>query len=111
MSRTGTGAGRVLLLFALLMIHSAFTLAADHPPVLFIAVDDLNDWVGVLGGHAQTSTPNLDRLAARGMLFRAAHCAAPLCNPSRTALLTGVRPHESGVYSNWQLGDQRFQTR
>lgn len=102
MSRTGTGAGRVLLLFALLMIHSAFTLAADHPPVLFIAVDDLNDWVGVLGGHAQTSTPNLDRLAARGMLFRAAHCAAPLCNPSRTALLTGVRPHESGVYSNWQ---------
>lgn len=75
---------------------------ADRPPVIFIAVDDLNDWVGCLNGHPQTYTPNVDRLAARGVLFRAAHCAAPLCNPSRAALLSGVRPHESGVYLNAQ---------
>ncbi len=72
------------------------------PNVLFIAVDDLNDWVGCLGGHPDVRTPNLDRLAARGVLFTNAHCAAPLCNASRAALLTGVRPSSSGVYTNSQ---------
>ena len=61
----------------------------NKPNVLFISIDDLNDWVGVLGGHAHARTPNLDRLAARGLLFDNAHCAAPSCNPSRTATLTG----------------------
>ncbi len=70
--------------------------------VLFIAIDDLNDWVGCLGGHPDVKTPNLDRLAARGLLFTNAHCAAPLCNPSRAALMTGVRPSTSGVYDNRQ---------
>ncbi len=76
--------------------------AADtkKPNVLFIAVDDLNDWVGFLDGNAQTITPNLDRLAARGVKFNRAYCAAPLCNPSRTALMTGLRPSTSGVYTN-----------
>lgn len=76
---------------------------ADEPPdVLFVAIDDLNDWVGVLGGHVQARTPNIDRLAARGTLFTNAHCAAPLCNPSRTALLTGRRPSTTGIYQNPQ---------
>jgi len=70
--------------------------------VLFIAVDDLNDWVGCLAGHPQTRTPNLDRLAARGVLFTNAYCAAPACNPSRAALMTGIRPASSGVYHNSQ---------
>ncbi len=70
--------------------------------VLFIAIDDLNNWIGCLGGHPQTKTPNLDRLAARGVLFTKAYCAAPLCNPSRAALMTGVRPATSGVYDNSQ---------
>lgn len=70
--------------------------------VLFIAVDDLNDWVGCLGGHPQAITPNLDRLAERGMLFTQAYCAAPACNPSRAALMTGIRPSTSGVYLNSQ---------
>jgi len=70
------------------------------PNVLFIAIDDLNDWVGVLGGHPQARTPNIDRLAARGMLFTNAHCPAPICFPSRTALLTGVLPHRSGLTQN-----------
>ena len=76
--------------------------AAGRPNVLFIAIDDLNDWVGCLGGHPDVRTPNLDRLARRGVLFSNAHCAAPLCNPSRAALMTGVRPSTSGVYTNRQ---------
>ena len=70
------------------------------PNVLFIAVDDLNDWVGCLGGHSQAKTPNIDRLAKQGVLFSNAHCAAPLCNPSRTALLFGKRPTTTGVVGN-----------
>lgn len=65
-----------------------------------IVVDDWNDWVGALGGHPQVKTPNLDRLAARGVLFTDAHAAAPICNPSRTAVLTGKRPSTTGVYGN-----------
>ncbi len=70
--------------------------------VLFIAVDDLNDWVSSLGGHPQCRTPNIDRLAARGVLFTRAYCSAPACNPSRASLMTGVRPSTSGVYHNNQ---------
>ena len=74
--------------------------AATRPPnVLFIAVDDLNDWVGCLGGHPQAQTPHLDRLARRGTLFTNAHCQAPLCNPSRTSVLTGLRPSTTGLYT------------
>ncbi len=73
-----------------------------RPNVLFIAVDDLNDWINCLGGYPGCRTPNIDRLAARGTLFAQAHCAAPACNPSRTALMTGIRPYTSGVYLNSQ---------
>ena len=72
---------------------------AQRPNVLFIAVDDLNDWVGPLGGHPQARTPNIDRLAAQGVVFLNAHCQAPLCNPSRTSVLTGLRPSTTGVYA------------
>jgi arylsulfatase A-like enzyme len=68
--------------------------------VLMICIDDLNDWLGSLGGHPQALTPNLDRLAQQGTLFRNAHCAIPACNPSRVALLTGIAPHRSGVYAS-----------
>ncbi len=79
------------------------TTAADpRPNVLFIAVDDLNDWIGCLGGHPQTKTPNFDRLAASGLLFRNAYCAGASCNPSRTAIMTGLQPHRSGLYGNLQ---------
>ncbi len=85
--------------FALAFASPAF---AAKPNVLFIAVDDLNDWIGCLGGHPQSTTPNIDRLAASGMLFTNAHCPAPACNPSRTAIMTGVSPHTSGLYDNRQ---------
>jgi arylsulfatase A-like enzyme len=75
------------------------TRAADRPNVLFIAVDDLNDWIGCLGGHPQVKTPHMDRLASRGTLFTNAHCQAPLCNPSRTSVMTGLRPSTTGVYA------------
>ena len=71
-----------------------------RPDVLFIAVDDLNHWVGHLGRNAQVKTPNIDRLAARGVSFTRAYCAAPACNPSRTALMSGIRPSTTGCYVN-----------
>jgi len=83
---------------------SAARAAAEKPNVLFIAIDDLNDWVGYLGGHPQARTPNIDRLARRGVAFTHAYCAAPVCNPSRTALLSGMRPFTTGVYDNSTQG-------
>jgi len=70
------------------------------PNVLLIAVDDLNDWVGFLGGHPQIKTPNMDRLARRGVAFANAHCAAPLCGPSRAAIFSGQQPFTTGIYDN-----------
>jgi arylsulfatase A-like enzyme len=71
---------------------------SKRPNVLFIAIDDMNDWVGCLGGHPQAHTPNMDRLAARGTVLANAHCQSPLCNPSRASLLTGLRPSSTGIY-------------
>ena len=69
----------------------------DRPNVLFIAIDDLNDWIGVLGGHPQAKTPHMDRLAQRGVLFSNAHCQAPVCNPSRASVMTSLYPSTSGI--------------
>jgi arylsulfatase A-like enzyme len=74
----------------------------ERPNVLFLSVDDMNDWVGCLGGYPGVQTPNIDALARRGVLFLNAHCPAPLCNPSRTAVLTGLRPSSTGIYNNEQ---------
>lgn len=75
---------------------------STHPNVLFIAVDDLNHWVGHLHRNPQTKTPNIDRLAGMGVTFTNANCAAPACNPSRAALMSGLRPSTSGCYDNGQ---------
>ena len=93
---------RIVLITALtlLLASSTNTAAAEPPDVLFIAIDDLNDWTGALGGHPQARTPNLDRLMARGVTFANAHCAAPACNPSRAALMSGLRPFDTGIYTN-----------
>lgn len=72
----------------------------QRPNVLFIAVDDLNHWVGYLGRNKQTATPNIDRLAGRGVRFTRSYCASPVCNSSRAALMSGLRPSTSGVYEN-----------
>lgn len=71
-----------------------------RPNILFIAADDLNHWVGYTKRNPQTKTPNLDRLSKMGVSFMNANCAAPLCNPSRAALMSGLRPSTSGCYQN-----------
>ncbi len=71
----------------------------ERPNILFIAIDDMNDWTGFLGGHPQAQTPNMDKLARRGVNFTNAHCSAPGCSPSRNSLLYGVEPFKSGLYA------------
>ena len=88
-----------LLLFAVVLpLANPPCQAAAKPNMLFIAIDDLNDWVGCLDGHSQARTPNIDRLAKRGTLFVNAHCQGPICGPSRASLLSGYYPHVTGVY-------------
>ena len=90
---------RFLVLGFLLLASLPAPLAgAERPNVLFIAVDDLNHWVTHLGRNPQARTPNIDRLAKMGVTFRNAHCAAPACEPSRCALMSGRRPWTSGCY-------------
>ena len=73
--------------------------AADKRNVLFLAIDDQNDWIGCLDrSHPMVKTPNIDKVAARGTVFQNAHCQSPLCNPSRTSLMLGLRPTTTGVY-------------
>jgi len=100
---------------ALLLIYLSFVaISWAKPDVVFIVVDDLNDWIGVMGGHPQSKTPNLDALAAQGVLFTNAHCNAPQCGPSRTSFLNGLYPKSTGRYFNSTrrpafLGDQPMQ--
>jgi arylsulfatase A-like enzyme len=86
----------------------------EKPDVLFIAVDDMNDFPSFLGGYrGKVHTPNMDRLAARGVTFTNAHCPYPLCNPSRTAILTGKRASTTGVYGNehwWRPNHPKMKT-
>jgi arylsulfatase A-like enzyme len=73
---------------------------SNRPNVLFIAADDLNHWVTHLGRNEQSKTPNIDRLAARGVTFRQAYTPVPACEPARAALMTGLRPWTTGCYYN-----------
>lgn len=92
---------RLLFLILLGVSTAALPVSAnqERPNILMIAIDDLNDWVGVLGGHPQVQTPHMDRLAARGTTFANAHCQTPLCNSSRTSVMTGMRPGTTGIYA------------
>ena len=91
----------VVLLFVLALPAACLHAQPAAPPdILFISIDDLNDWVGPLDGHPQAKTPNMDRLAERGMVFTNAHSTSVLCNPARTALMTGLSAATSGVYVN-----------
>ncbi len=103
------GLGSIFIVLFLLLTIVFCTLQCtsnttkDFPNVLFISVDDLNDWIEPLGGHPQAQTPNLSKLAQQSVLFNNAYCASPSCNPSRTALLTGKHPYRTGLYNNPQI--------
>lgn len=89
----------VALAFAgMCLAHTAAAYSDNQPNVIFIICDDLNDYVEGYGGHAQTRTPNMARLAESGVRFTQAHCNAPICAPSRASLFTGIYPHHSGCY-------------
>lgn len=76
--------------------------AAARPNILFVSIDDLNDWIEPLGGHPQAKTPNLKKFAEKSVLFERAYTASPACNPARSALLTGMHTYSTGMYSNYQ---------
>jgi choline-sulfatase len=82
----------------LVLLGISAPLVAGKPNILFIAIDDQNDWIGHLSGHPLAKTPNIDKLAARGTSFLNAHCNSPLCNPSRASLMLGLRPSTTGIY-------------
>ncbi len=93
----------LLRLFAILLLPSSgWSQEPQKPNILFICIDDMNHWVGHLGVHPQSKTPNIDRLASSGVAFSRAYCVAPACNPSRIALMSGLRPSTTGCYDNSQ---------
>lgn len=85
-----------LIVFFLLGVSTA--LAADRPNVLLVSIDDLNDWTGFLAGHPQAETPHMDALAKSGRNFANAHCAVPVCSPSRVSVMSGLAPTTHGSY-------------
>ncbi len=90
-----------ILVLVSVFLGCALSSANDGKPnVLFIVVDDMNDWNSVLGGNPQSKTPHMEALASKGMVFTNAHCAAPACGPSRAAVMSGIRPSTSGNYIN-----------
>ncbi|MEX0321669.1 MAG: sulfatase [Puniceicoccaceae bacterium] len=89
--------GSTVIAFSLCS-NPALANEAHGPNILFIAIDDLNDWVGVYEGHPQAQTPHMDGLAARGTAFMNAHCQAPICNPARVSMISGLLPSNTGIY-------------
>lgn len=84
-----------IVLTALLLAPAAAAehpASAEKPNVVLIVCDDLNDFVGNLGGHPQARTPHMDALAQSGVSFRLAYCQDPICAPSRASLFTGIYP-------------------
>lgn len=93
---------------AILFVHA--TSAATRPNVLFIIADDLNNYLGCYG-DPRAKTPNIDKLAARGVRFERAYCTFPLCGPSRNSMLTGLYPNSTGIVENSQIFRQTIPSR
>jgi len=80
----------------------------SRPNFLFISIDDLNDWIGVFGTNENVKTPHIDALARQGVLFTNAHAQAPICSPSRASLMSGLYPHQTGLYG--QIADNKLRS-
>ena len=107
---------RILLCacFALLAFVSSPATAQEEsksPNVLLVIFDDLNDYPSILGGHPAALTPNLERFAKQSVNFTHAYSSAVVCGPSRASLLTGISPHNSGIYLNEQPAETPFLNR
>jgi len=104
-SATAVGAGLILLYSCL--SGTGENTVKGKPNIMFIAVDDMNDWIGPLGGLDIAITPNLDRLAQESLTFTNAHCASPACSPSRLSIMSGIEPAKTGKMENeWYDGPQ-----
>ena len=91
---------------SLMLFYSCKEIENKRPNVLMISIDDMNDWAGCLANFPNVKTPNIDRLASKGILFTNAHCQAPICAPSRASLLTGLQPYSTGLY--YQFTDKNI---
>ena len=91
---------QLLLAGVVTVLVSCTPAPPERPNVLFIAIDDMNDWTTLFDPQNPIRTPNIERLAGMGTFFRRAYCVSPACNPSRTAILTGLHPSNTGVYGN-----------
>ena len=90
-------------LFTLIIFcNSTHFFSQEKPNVVMIVLDDLNDFIGVMNGHPQSKTPNIDKLASQAVLFNNAHSNVPVCSPSRASFMTGVHPLTSGI---WGFGN------
>lgn len=94
------------LLTAAILFSSTTQADEQRPDIVFIIVDDLNDWLGCLGGQPDAKSPNIDAFAASGMIFSQAYCNSPQCRPSRTSLFHGVYPFRTGTYFNARSKDE-----
>ena len=91
---------KLLSIAVIIILTNNCVKISKSPDILFIAIDDMNDWTTLFDNKNPIQTPNLKRLANRGAFFSKAYSVVPACNPSRTAILTGISPVNSGVYSN-----------
>src|SRR5437763_15202345 len=92
----------VAAVIALASASAARGADGRRPNVLFLIADDLNNLLGCYG-DSRAKTPNIDRLAARGVRFDGAYCSFPLCGPSRNSFLTGLYPNTTGIHANAQI--------
>lgn len=88
----------LLISFVGFLFSTCFGQQVNKPNILFISIDDMNDWTTLFDKSNPIKTPNLERLAARGCFFERAYCTSPGCAPSRNSIMTGLKPTTSGLY-------------
>ena len=97
---------KIYVFCLLFLVACSDGIKSDHPNILMISIDDLNDWVGIYDGHPNSYTPNIDKLGSNAVVFKNAYSQSPLCGPSRASILTGLRPTSSGIYG--QINDNQL---